>query len=357
MKWQQLLLPLQLLVLHAFHIGHVRCQLQCNAASSSRQKRIVIHNPAARQLSELDSCQYEVAPWSPQVCQVRIDFERLELPQPHLNASSQRMECIDFMQVQRFQLCGRNNGQHLYVQLLRGQTLKLHFKLGSRSTQSTWQLTIMQLECPEHVLSRAKNQQTQQLPQVLPTANRPMLPFLNNLLPRTIFMGGNSRPGLLHTLMPNPLADLPLLAPMGCDQYFRGSTGGIVSFNFAGGAYMPNMKYVICVAGGANQQITYSIEHFALSKSSGAPGAGYDSDCHSTVSTWGRASDYLLIPNSYVANNQAIQATYYCGTGLAGTKIIARPPFVLHFSSDGQTSATETGFQLTYTVQQSQALL
>ncbi|EDW04146.1 GH10141 [Drosophila grimshawi] len=169
--------------------------------------------------------------------------------------------------------------------------------------------------------------------------------------------GGNSRPGLLHTLMPNPLADLPLLAPMGCDQYFRGSTGGIVSFNFAGGAYMPNMKYVICVAGGANQQITYSIEHFALSKSSGAPGAGYDSDCHSTVSTWGRASDYLLIPNSYVANNQAIQATYYCGTGLAGTKIIARPPFVLHFSSDGQTSATETGFQLTYTVQQSQALL
>lgn len=52
-----------------------------------------------------------------------------------------------------------------------------------------------------------------------------------------------------------------------------------------------------------------------------------------------------------MANNQALQPTYYCGNDLAGNKLIARPPFVMYFSSDAQTSASETGFQLTYAVQ------
>ncbi|XP_064540516.1 uncharacterized protein LOC135429945 [Drosophila montana] len=342
----------QFLVLLSFYPA-VRCQLQCNAMSSTRQKRIVIHNPAAEQLNKLDSCQYEVAPWSAQVCQVRIDFERLELPQPRLNASTQLLECVDFVQVQRFQLCGRNNGQHLYVQLQRGQTLKLHFKLGSHSPQSTWQLTLTQLECPQHTRQPAAAAAAAPVP----TA-RPLLPFLRNLLPRTIF-GGNAGAGpavqLFQTLTAPSQADLELLAPLGCDQYWRSSSGGIVSFNFAGGVYMPDLKYTICVAGAANQEISYNIEHFALSKFNDAPGAGYDMDCHSTVRTLGRASDYLLIPNSYMANNQALQPTYYCGNDLAGNKLIARPPFVMYFSSDAQTSASETGFQLTYAVQPSQS--
>ncbi|XP_017856847.1 PREDICTED: uncharacterized protein LOC108609637 [Drosophila arizonae] len=340
-----------LLLLVSSSIG-VRCQLQCNSGSSARQKRIVIRNPGAGELSKLASCHYEVAPWSAQVCQVRIDFERLELAQPKLNASTQLLECVDFVQVQRFQLCGRNNGQHLYVHLQRGQTLKLHFNLASHSTQSTWQLTLTQIEClQQHTQQPAAAPAAASAPQ-LPTV-RPLLPLLSNLLPRTIF-GANSAGGpaaqLIQTLTAPSPADLELQAPLGCDQYWRSSSGGIVSFNFAGGVYMANMKYAICVAGGADREISYKIEHFALSKFNGAPGPGYDTDCHSTVRTMGRASDYLLIPNSYVADNQALQPTYYCGNGLAGSKLIARPPFVIHFSSDAQTSDTETGFQLTYAV-------
>ncbi|XP_060667092.1 uncharacterized protein LOC132799008 [Drosophila nasuta] len=350
----KLLLMLQLCCLAA-----VDCQLQCNARTSIRQKRIVLRSPAARELSTLDSCQYEVAAWSSQVCQVRIDIERLELPQPRLNASSQVLECADFLQVQRFQLCGRNNGQHLYVQLPRGQALKLHFSLASHSPSTTWQLTLTQLECPANTLAMAKQQQQQQSTNV-PTV-RTMLPFFSNLLPRTIF-GGNSGNGpaaqLIQTLTAPSAADLELLAPLGCDQYYRSTTGGIASFNFAGGIYMPNMRYAICVAGAANTEISLSLDHFALSKSTGdALGPGYDEDCHSTVRTLGRAADYLMIANSYVANNQALQPTYYCGNQPAGSRLIARPPFVIHFSSDAQTNASETGFQLTYTVRQSEAQL
>lgn len=247
-------------------------QLQCNAVASSRQKRIVIRSPTERQLSELDSCQYEVAPWSTQVCQVRIDIERFELPQPRLNASSsssngngggQQLQCMDFLQVQRFRLCGRNNGQHLYVPLQQGQTLKLHFSLTSRWAQATWQLTLTQLECPSNTLASISSvQQPSPLAALqLPTV-RPMLPFLSNLLPRTIF-GGNSGSAmgngpaaqLLQTLRAPSSADLELLAPLGCDQFYRSSSGGIASFNFAGGIYMPNMRYTICVAGGANSEI------------------------------------------------------------------------------------------------------
>lgn len=265
--WLLALCPLILL------FAACNAQLQCNAVASSRQKRIVIRSPTARQLSELDSCQYELAPWSTQVCQVRIDIERLELPQPRLNASGsgsveQQLQCMDFLQVQRFRLCGRNNGQHLYVPLQQGQTLKLHFSLSSRWAQATWQLTLTQLECPAHTLASISNvgQQQQVSPLAalqLPTV-RPMLPFLSNLLPRTIFgsnagnsaaLGSGPAAQLLQTLRAPSAADLELLAPLGCDQYYRSSSGGIASFNFAGGIYMPNMRYTICVAGAANSEI------------------------------------------------------------------------------------------------------
>ncbi|KAH8263673.1 hypothetical protein KR044_012486, partial [Drosophila immigrans] len=347
------LLPSMLLLLQLFWMSPAHCQLQCNSASSLRQKRIVIRSPAAKDLSTLNSCEYEVAAWSSQVCQVRIDIERLELPQPQLNGSSELLECVDFLQVQRFRLCGRNNGQHLYVQLQRGQPLKLHFSLASHSPATTWQLTLTQLECPSNTLAMAK----QQSPNVATV--RPLLPFLSNLLPRTIFGGNSNGNGpaaqLIQTLTAPSAADLELLAPLGCDQYYRSSTGGIASFNFAGGIYMPNMRYAICVAGAANTEISYTLDNFALSKSGGlASGPGFDEDCHSTVRTLGRAADYLLIANSYVGNNQALQPTYYCGNQPAGSRLVARPPFVIHFSSDAQTNASETGFQLTYTVRQSQ---
>ncbi|KAH8412163.1 hypothetical protein KR009_000251 [Drosophila setifemur] len=334
----------------------VRCQVGCNSASV-RQKRVVIRSPATGELAKLDSCQYRVGPWSSQVCQVRVDFERLELPQPQLNASSQLLECLDFVQVQRFQLCGRSSGQHLYLPIRGGQELQILFKLSTAlGRQSTWQLTLTQLECPRESSALASREPVVQLPTV-----RPILPFFGNLLPRTIFggssgLGSGSGPAaqFIQTLTSPSMADLELLAPLGCDQYYRTPTGGIVSFNFAGGIYMPNMEYSICVKGAADDEISYKIDHFELSKAnSNLAGPAYDTDCRSTVKTPGRVSDYLSILNAYMVSRPELQATHYCGNGLSGQELVARPPFVLLFSSDAQSSASETGFQLTYTVRQS----
>ncbi|XP_020812528.1 uncharacterized protein LOC110187482 [Drosophila serrata] len=337
----------------------VRCQVAVACNSRTAQKRIVIRSPAASELAKLDACQYRVAPWSGQVCQLLVQFDRLELPQPQVNESTRLLECLDFVQVQRFRLCGRSSGQHLYLPIGGGgQEVELHFRLvtalGKQS--SAWQLTLTQLECPR---SSTKDLVPRQ--PIMPTV-RPILPFLGNLLPRTIFggasgIGSGSGPAaqLIQSLRTPSLSDLELLAPLGCDQYFRTPTGGIVSFNFAGGIYMPNVRYSICVKGAADSEISYKIDHFELSKAnSQEPGPGYDSDCRSTVKTAGRVSDYLSVPNSYLVSRPELQATHYCGNGLNGQELIARPPFVLLFASDAQSSAGETGFQLTYTVRRAQ---
>ncbi|KAH8248996.1 hypothetical protein KR032_005015 [Drosophila birchii] len=336
----------------------VRCQVAVACNSRTAQKRIVIRSPAASELAKLDACQYRVAPWSGQVCQLLVQFDRLELPQPQVNESSRRLECMDFVQLQRFRLCGRSSGQHLYLPIRGGQEVELLFRLATAvgKQSSAWQLTLTQLECPRDSTALVPRQ-----PTVVPTV-RPILPFLGNLLPRTIFggasgIGSGTGPAaqLIQSLRSPSMSDLELLAPLGCDQYFRTPTGGIVSFNFAGGIYMPNVRYSICVKGAADSEISYKIDHFELSKAnSQEPGPAYDSDCRSTVSTTGRVSDYLSVPNSYLVSRPELQATHYCGSGLAGQELIARPPFVLLFASDAQSSATETGFQITYTVRRAQ---
>uniref|UniRef100_A0A6P4E211 Uncharacterized protein LOC108038189 n=1 Tax=Drosophila rhopaloa TaxID=1041015 RepID=A0A6P4E211_DRORH len=190
-------------------------------------------------------------------------------------------------------------------------------------------LTLTQLECLRELGSQNVRQ-----PQVQSPTVRPILPFLGNLLPRTIFggqsgIGSGSGPAaqLIQSLTSPSVADLELLAPLGCDQYFTTTTGGIVSFNFAGGIYMPNMKYSICVKGAADSEISYKIDHFELSKAnSEQPGPAYDTECRSTVLTPLRASDYLGIPDAQMVGRPGMQATYYCGNGLTGQEIIARPP-------------------------------
>lgn len=79
--------------------------------------------------------------------------------------------------------------------------------------------------------------------------------------------------------------------------------------------------------------------------------AGYDSDCHALVQTLGRREDYLMIPNSYVANTSSVTPTYYCGTSLQQRpSVIASAPFTLYFSSDGFTDEKETGFSINYRI-------
>ncbi|XP_061401825.1 uncharacterized protein LOC133337631 [Musca vetustissima] len=306
--------------------------LQCNAIST--MKRTIIKNPA---LFTQDPCEYHIQAYSQNVCQLLIEFQRFELQPPTFNPGTHTLECGDSLMIGDFTLCGDNTGQHLYLpfNVANGiQEITLTFNLPNRWSFNNWRMVITQLECPA-----AKKRHQQQQPQ-----QQSFMPFVN----------ANNLPNLRSIFSSHHNGDLELLAPPGCHQYFTQPMGTIKSFNFKDDAstyYLPNMNYVICIkpTSGASM-IEYQATKFSMSNEV-ATSAGYDTDCHSTIQTDGRREDYLMIPQSFVANSMNILPTYYCGTSLqTRPSLIASAPFIMYFSSDGFTDETETGFSINYRV-------
>ncbi|KAI8118133.1 hypothetical protein FF38_09714 [Lucilia cuprina] len=300
--------------------------LQCNMAS--RLKRTIIKNPA---VFNSNPCIYTIQPYSPDVCQLLIQFERFEMQPPNYDAGNNVLECGDNLSIGDFTLCGDNNGQHLYLPFNVASgvpEITLTFNLPNRWSASIWRLVVTQLECPAQPKKRAQS----------------FMPFVN----------GNNLQNLRTIFTSHSNADLELLAPHGCHQYYTQLTGSIKSFNYKPDGstyYLPNMNYVICIkpTGGVNM-IEYQAQKFSMSNA--IPGSpGYDGDCRGTIQTPFRREDYLMIPQSYVANSMSILPTYYCGTSLqTNPSLVASAPFIMYFSSDEFTDTTETGFDIRYTV-------
>ncbi|XP_073847521.1 uncharacterized protein [Musca autumnalis] len=292
---------------------------RCNGVSKSKQT--IIKNPSTL---TGDSCVYRIQPYSSNVCQLHVEFKEFELQQPQLVAN--RLECVDHLLVGDFSLCGDNTGQHLYLPFNVENGVKeipLTFNLVNRWPLSKWHLVVTQLECP---------QQTQ--------------------LGKRLINGGLG--ALFLDRATNDGNDWELLAPTGCSQYFTQPTGTIKSFNYRSDGsshYLPNMNYVICIKADIGATIIeYKATKFSMSNEiENSP--GYDGDCHSTIQTPGRREDYLMIPQSYVANSGTIMPTYYCGTSLqTRPEIVASAPFFLHVASDSFTDETETGFSIKYRI-------
>lgn len=182
----------------------------------------------------IDPCIYTIQHFSPDVCQLLIEFQRFELQPPIYSTANMKQDCADHLLIGDFKLCGYNTGQHLYVpfNVANGITeITLTFNLPNRWPSSIWNLVITQLECPAQPKKRTQS----------------FMPFVsgNNLQNlRTIFSSHHGG------------GDLELLAPPGCHQYYTQPSGSIKSFNFKDDTtlYLPNMNYVICIkpAGGAN---------------------------------------------------------------------------------------------------------
>ncbi|XP_067633958.1 uncharacterized protein [Eurosta solidaginis] len=293
--------------------------LQCGQASSL--KRTIIKNP----VQVPTSCHYIITPYSSNVCQVLIEFQRFELQQPTEDASTTTLTCTDYFSVGDFRICGENAGQHIYIpfNVAAGATqVPVDFNLPNQWSQSTWYIVITQLECPE---PRKR------------VGNGIMLPFM-----------GQTNIQDLRTIFSTKHSDLDLLAPPGCFQYFQQPTGTIKSFGNI--YYMQDLKYMICIKPlPGTTMVEYTLNKFSLS--SEQANAFYDEDCHPTIYTEGRQYDYLMIPNAMFLDNTAFQPTYYCGKGLtAGQVLVATPPYIMFFSSDDQWSTEETGFSISYRV-------
>ncbi|XP_061401827.1 uncharacterized protein LOC133337632 [Musca vetustissima] len=297
---------------------------KCNGVSKSKQT--IIKNPPT--LAE-DSCVYHIRPYSPNVCQLLVEFKEFELQQPVLDPQTLRLECGDHLEIGDFSLCGDNTGQHLYLpfNVAKGEKeIALTFNLPHRWSSSKWHLIVTQLECPVHKR-------------------------LGQRLLDEVLMDGRT---ILSAMASDSSHDWELLAPTGCNQYFTKTVGTIKSFNFkndGSSRYLPNMKYVICIkAVNGATIIEYQATKFSLSNEIESS-AGYDGDCHSTIQTDGRREDYLMIPQSYVANSMNILPTYYCGTSMqTRPDVIASAPFNLLFTSDSITDETETGFSINYRI-------
>ncbi|XP_067633959.1 uncharacterized protein [Eurosta solidaginis] len=297
--------------------------LQCG--QTSHLKRIVIRNPV--QLLTMPTCQYTIRRSSNHICQLRIQFESFELQQPTIDIETSSLVCTDSFTAGRFTLCGDNSGQHIYLPFTMDTTfITLNFNVPSHLAQSKWHLVVDQLVCPP-----SPSHMGDSLPPILSS-------MVNNLLD-------------MRNIFSRFINDLELLAPFGCDQYYTQPSGLIKSFNYRDGVntqYMSNLKYTICIKQLPEvESIEYTVNKFSLS--SELPEEFYNDACHPLISTEGRQNDYLMIPNTYFADNHAFQPTYICGQALtAGQALIGSGPFVLYFSSDDLWNEEETGFSTEY---------
>ncbi|XP_055379650.1 uncharacterized protein LOC129610892, partial [Condylostylus longicornis] len=157
-------------------------------------------------------------------------------------------------------------------------------------------------------------------------------------------------------LRPNYYADVDLLAPPGCLQYFTKRQGTFESFNFnmGKGPYMSNMRYGICFKRTPlDHKIRFSSETFQIGAASDTSNF-VDIDCHDIVATPKRSNDYLTIPESVLESDIEMFGNYYCGTSLRDDITYAPPgPFVIYFNSDNlfSTLVPEVGFKINYVIQ------
>lgn len=190
----------------------------------SKLKRTIIKNPA---VINAKPCVYSIQPYSSDVCQLLIEFQRFEIQPPIYDEANNVLECEDSLSIGDFTLCGDNTGQHLYVPFNVAQgvsEIPLTFDLPSRWASSVWRLLVTQLECPAKPKKRSQS----------------FMPFVN----------GNNLQNLRTIFTSHSNADLDLLAPHGCHQYYTQMTGDMKTFNYkADGSsyYLPNMNYVICI--------------------------------------------------------------------------------------------------------------
>jgi len=253
------------------------------------------------------ACSLTVCKSSSSVCQLRLDFETFALNNPVTattitigpsTAAAGSGNSLGQCQTDTFTvsspcgkappvICGTNTGEHMYVPACdQCNVLASSFGSSSTATTSAFSIKITQIECT----SKTK-------------------------------------------------------APQGCTQYFTGTTGDIMTFNYQSGSgvLLHNQDYCACVrAERTTCSICYYSTAFKMSEPNGiaAIGAlGFDTVCGvkgvGPTYAKGGGFDYITIPNGQCDYPSAagtavttIPADRYCGTAFncAKTAAIAGTP-------------------------------
>ncbi|XP_059087694.1 uncharacterized protein LOC131884073 isoform X2 [Tigriopus californicus] len=290
---------------------------------------------------EVGSCSVNICPCSDNICQLRLDFNSFVITGPSTStvstsktlngqqvgstvgvASTQATQCLtDSFSVTNPNgvspsvICGTNTGEHLYVDAhpkCNQLTFQLSTLTGQITASRSWSIKITQLSCD----------------------------FVN-------------------------------LAPDGCDQYFFGSTTGVVrTFNYNGGSgyHLANQDQNICVrqerttcriCWSATNDIDFMLSGGAAGGVTSVACCGYGSKGTKTA-----GFDCVMIPSAskMAVSKVILPAAAFCGRskglvsvggGNSATVCSRKTPFNLRFLSDGfefvnEAAITDRGFQLNY---------
>ncbi|KAL1494361.1 hypothetical protein ABEB36_009972 [Hypothenemus hampei] len=136
----------------------------------------------------MSSCQAKIKKTDPDIAQMRFDFIHFNLGQPNRTTGICEEDVFLLKSRNReFQLCGLNNGQHVYFDMEDSEELELTMTLSKKVVTRFWEIIVTQI------------------------------PFIER-------------------------------TPPGCLQFFTGTTGVVQTMNFAdNGRHLANQDYNICI--------------------------------------------------------------------------------------------------------------
>jgi len=94
------------------------------------------------------SCEYTVTPLSADICQLRLDFDNLDITETTAGACTDSFAVTSGSSRVYPTLCGTLTGQHMYMETARKTSdQKVSFTIATTSTVATWRIKISQIEC------------------------------------------------------------------------------------------------------------------------------------------------------------------------------------------------------------------
>ncbi|XP_064117289.1 uncharacterized protein LOC135222869 [Macrobrachium nipponense] len=270
----------------------------CNSETSLNNTYFV--NPSSETETE-GACILTVNRATPNICQIRLDFETFQISQPDDNG-----HCSDFFMASGVNMppntiCGKIDGQHMYLDVApNGGAIKLTVDRQTLTANNkNWNIKVTQISC-----------------------------------------------------------DSKYKAPESCLQYYTSTSGTVQSFNFATNnnqvTQLANQNYGVCIrkapgyCGIIWERDNTTNLGFTMSGAVdavfpdllGQPSvADFNGDC---------LSDYVVIPEGVTDLSE--QHDRFCGLGFPKWVMSTATPFVLYVRTDSAETVdgSNLGFSLTY---------
>ncbi|KAL7636093.1 UNVERIFIED_CONTAM: hypothetical protein RMT77_013912 [Armadillidium vulgare] len=272
----------------------VCCMLEnrCGAVIKTNNS-ILVNDNYPTDVTDIGNCQYVIEKIHPNICQLRLEFEKFSLLGPNAENSLCEQDTFtivgaagDNPQV----ICGENAGQHMYIDLPSGYgSSRINIATSTTGPRRSWRIKAQQIEC-------------------------------------------NS----------------PYRAPQNCLQYFTSYSNIISSFNFKRNNesnHIGGLSYSVCVKSGEGYcGITYQSINFSVSDD------GTDRTPEILTSEDDCDKDFISIFTQ--DKNGVITTDRYCGTGVLHTSTFAKP-FILRVITNTEEEEDNDnnngGFQIRYT--------